>query len=139
LNIARWCSGASWRSRAGCWWRCANGTAGQSELRRAGVGERADAPLLEVLEPCSRVEFGVDGVDVPWELGSTWRLLDLDEDDANDRPWVRDLSGVGGLPSDGEEVAVVLEVELLEVDRGLLALTNHELVAVAEGGGQERN
>jgi hypothetical protein len=90
--------------------------------------------LLEVLEPCSRVELGVDGVDEPWVFGSTWRLLDLDEDDANDGPWVRDLSGVGGLPSDGDEVAVGLDVELLEVDRGLLALAGLELLAVAEGG-----
>ena len=95
--------------------------------------------MFKVLEPCSRVELGVDSVDEPWELGATWRLFDLDHDEANDRSWVRDVSCVGGLPSNGEEVAVGLDIELLEVDRRLLALANHELVAVAEGGGQEGN
>jgi hypothetical protein len=98
----------------------------------------ADTPLLEVLEPCARVKLGVDGVDDPRVLVARRSLLSLDEDDTNDWPWVGDWCSVRGLPSDGDKVAVVLDVKLLEVDRWLLALADHELVAVAEGCGEER-
>ena len=98
----------------------------------------ADTPLLEVLEPCAGVEFGVDGVDDPRILVARRSLLRLDHDEANDRSRIGDWCSVGSLPSDDDIVAVVLDVELLEVDRGLLALADHELVAVAEGCGEQR-
>lgn len=102
-------------------------------MRRVGVGGRADAPLLEVLKPCSRVELRVDSVDDPWVLVARRRLLSLEEDDTNDWAWLGNWRCVRGLPSDGDEVAVALDVELLEVDGRLLALTDHELLAVGEG------
>ena len=98
----------------------------------------ADTPLLEVLEPCARVKLGVDGVDDPRVLVASRSFLSLDEDETNDWPWVGDWCSVRGLPSDGDKVAVVFDVQLLEVDGWLLALADHELVAVAEGCGEER-
>lgn len=77
-------------------------------------------------------------MDEPWVLGSTWRQLDLDKNEAYDRAGIGDWGGVGGLPSNGEEVAVGLEGELLEVDRGLLALAGLEGSAVGEAGREER-
>ena len=94
--------------------------------------------MLKVLEPCGRVELRVDGVDDPWVLVASWCLLDLEEDEANHWAWGWDWCSVRRLPSDGDEVAVGLDGELLEIDRGLLALTDHELLAVGERSREER-
>lgn len=94
--------------------------------------------MLEVLEPCTGVKLGVDGVDDPWVLVACRCLLDLEKDETNDWPWAGDWCSVGGFPADGDRLAVILEVELLEVDLGLLALTSLELLAVTEGRAEQR-
>lgn len=94
--------------------------------------------MLEVLEPCGGVELGVDGLDDPWVLVASRGLFGLDEDDAGDWARRRDRGGVGRFPADGDALAVVLEIELLEVDRGLLALAKLELVAGRERGSRQR-
>ena len=58
----------------------------------------------EVDEPCTGVELRVDGLDLPRAV-----VGGLHDDVAGD-----DLRALGGLPADGNGVAVVPDVELLE-------------------------
>lgn len=58
----------------------------------------------EVDEPCTAVEFRVDSLDLPRAV-----VGGLHDDVASDDLWV-----LGGLPADGDGVAVVPDVELLE-------------------------
>lgn len=94
--------------------------------------------MFEVLEPGSGVEFGIDGLDDPRVLVAGGGGNDLQEDNSGDgaRGW--DRGSVGRQPADGDALAVVLEIELLEVDSGLLTLTELELVAAGESWGGER-
>ena len=59
---------------------------------------------VEVDEPCTAVELGVDSLDLPRAIVDS-----LHDDIASD-----DLRSLGGAPADGNGVAVVPDVELLE-------------------------
>jgi len=75
----------------------------------------------EVDEPCTAVEFGVDGLDLPCaSLG--WDSLH--DDVASNILWARARVGA---PADDDGVAVVPDVELLERNGWLRALASLEL------------
>jgi hypothetical protein len=64
-------------------------------------------------------------------------LDDFHADQADDGLGLGDRGGVGGLSADDNGVTGVPEVEALEVDRWLLALTDLELFTAGEGRGKE--
>ena len=84
----------------------------------------------EVDEPCTAVEFGVDGVDEVW-LGAAALVGGLENDDAGD-----ELGGArrdGGSPAQHDGVTVVPHVEDLEGDVCLRALAGYESGTAVEG------
>ena len=95
---------------------------------RSAVGGAVRGEDAEVDEPGARVELGVDGLDEPG-LG-TGSALRLHDDVAGD-----DLRALGGAPADHDgALAGVPEVQDLEGDRGLGALTFLEGLEGVEGG-----
>ena len=121
--------------RDGCG-RCHRSASGVASSRQTSTG-RADAGLDQVLEPGTGVELAVDGVDEVWLSGAVGVRDDLHADQADNGLGLRDRGGVGGDPADDDGVASVPEVETLEVDRGLLALSDLELFEAGEGRGEE--
>ena len=92
--------------------------------------------LLEVLEPCGGVELRERFIDEPWVCAASWGLLHHEHDDANHRPGLgngrRRWNCVICRPPNDRSLAGVLNIELGEVDRRLLALTSHELLSAGE-------
>jgi hypothetical protein len=84
----------------------------------------------EVDEPCTAVEFGVDGVDEEW-LGAATLVRGLEDDDASDELWGARRNG--GSPAHHNGVAGVPHVEDLEWDVRLGALAGNEGGTAIEG------
>ena len=82
----------------------------------------------EVDEPCTAVELGVDGLDVPFAID----VCGLQYVDTSDLLW-----GLSGAPADDDGVAGVPEVEDLEWDRRLRGLASLEFLTAGECWGAE--
>ena len=107
-----------------------------------GAGAAVGREDAEVVEPCTAVELGVDGVDEEWLLRVLlWVGDDLDGDEAgHELIWSGRAKAALRAPAEHDCVAVVPHLEDVEWDRGLAALALDELLAggerwLAEGGG----
>lgn len=127
------------RHRRRHWRRLRRRTSVNRRIRH-GLTTRAtaDPRLLQILQPSAGVEFGVHSIDpATAQTLSLGRGDRFHRDESYNRFDICDISRVGGFPPDNHRVAGVPEVELVEVDLGLLGLTGFEGGAVAEGGCQE--
>lgn len=92
---------------------------------------------VQVREPCTAVELGVDGLDEPWLWASG--ADSLGDDDSGDLLLWRDVwkTWVWSSPADGDGVTGVPGLEDVEGDVWLGSLAGLELVTGGEGWGTE--
>lgn len=98
----------------------------------------ANSSCLEILKPRAGIEFGINRINIVGICIALGSRTSLHGDHADNGLNIGDIGGVGCLPSNDDTVARVPNVQLLEVDWWLLALSELELSAIAEGWAEQR-